>query len=297
MDFTPVRHLALSSGPVALRQAGSGAPLLLIHGWRGSSRYWQGTLDSLADIRSLYAFDLPGHGETPPWQGSLDIAPLAEMTIELADRLGLARFDLVGHSFGGAVALAIAARWPQRVGRLVVASMGTTRNDLERLALDQVHAQLSWGLGFARPALGLGRPLQGLLQPLIERVASEPWIARTIAGAFVSRLPDDEEIVHEGVLEFLRADPLSALEIAIASASPTFNAAVDKVTARTLLICGTADPIMPISAARTLAQQLRQARLAELEGCGHLPMIEQPGPFLRALRAFIVESGLAEAPA
>jgi len=297
MDFTPVRHIALSSGPVAWRQAGSGDPVLLIHGWRGSSRYWQGTLDCFADIRTLYAFDLPGHGETPPWDGPLAFEPLAEMTVELADRLGLARFDLVGHSFGGAVALAIAARWPQRVGRLVVASMGTTRNALERLALDQAHAQLSWGLGLARPLLGLGRPLQGLLQPLIDRIASEPWIARTIAGAFVQRLPDDPEVVHEGVLEFLRADPLSALEIAIASASPAFAAAVAKVTARTLLICGTADPIMPISAARILAQQLQDGRLAELDGCGHLPMIEQPGPFLRSLREFIAGPELAAAPA
>jgi pimeloyl-ACP methyl ester carboxylesterase len=288
MDFNPTQHLALSCGPVAYRQQGQGEPLLLIHGWRGSSRYWQDTLNHLADVRNVCAFDLPGHGETPAWEGQLGIEPLAEMAIELADRLGFARFDLAGHSFGGAVALALAAKWPQRVGNLVVASLGITRNEVERFALDQAHTQLSRGLGLARPWLGLGRPLHGMMQPWIERIASEPLIAQTIAGAFVRRLPDDQDLVREGVAEFLRAEPLSALEIAIAAGSPALFAALPKVTARTLLICGTSDPIMPISAARAMAQRLSDARLAELEGCGHLPMIEQPEAFLRSLRSFIV---------
>ncbi len=290
MEFTPVRHIALSSGTVAWRQAGSGDPLLLIHGWRGSSRYWQCTLDSFSDARSVYAFDLPGHGETPAWQEPLDIESLAEMTMELADRLGLARFDLAGHSFGGAVAISVAARWPERVGRLVVASLGTTRNELERFALGQAHTHLSRGLGLARPWLGLGRPLHDLIQPWIDRIASEPLVARAIATTFVRQLPEEEDLVRDGVLEFLRTDPLSALEVAVAAGNPALLEALPKVTAPTLLVCGTADPIMPISAARALADRLAAARLETLPNCGHLPMIEQPEAYHRLVRDFLIQT-------
>ena len=291
MDFAPVRRIALSCGPVAYRGAGSGPPLVLIHGWRGSSRYWQGTMDAFSEIRSTYALDLPGHGETPTRVAPLDIDGLAAMTLDLADRWGLERFDLAGHSFGGAVAIAIAARRPERVRRLVVVSLGTARNGLERLALDQAHAKLSRAMGLARPWLDLGRPMLGLMQPWIDRIGGEPWIARAIAGPFVRRLPDDQDLVRDGVLEFLRADPVSALEIAVASASPALLQALPKVTAPTLLICGDGDRIMPVSAARALAARLPGARLETMSQCGHLPMIEQPDAYLRLVRDFLVGGG------
>lgn len=286
MDFAPIRHLGLPCGPVAYRRAGSGVPLLLIHGWRGSSRYWQTTAHAFADIRDVHALDLPGHGETPPREAPIDIESLAHLSMNLADGLGLERMDLAGHSFGGAVAAYMAAHWPERVRRLAIASMGTVRNALEQFALSQAHSHFNQGLHFARPWLNLGRPWIGALQPWIDRVGSDPGIARTIAGAFVSRLPQDEALVREGVMEFLRTDPLSSLEIAVASGSPRFIEALARVQAPTLLLCGDCDRIMPLSAARAMAERLPNARLETLADCGHLPMIEQPETLHRLMRDF-----------
>jgi pimeloyl-ACP methyl ester carboxylesterase len=287
MDFAPVQRIALPCGPVAYRQAGTGIPLVLIHGWRGSSRYWQGTMDTFSAIRRTYALDLPGHGETPARRAPIDIESLAAMTLDLADRWGLERFDLAGHSFGGAVAIAIAARWPERVRRLAVASLGTVRNGLEQLVLGQAHAHMSQCLRLSRPSLDLGRPLHRLVQPLIDRIGADPSVSRAIAGAFVHHLPDDPDLVREGVLEFLRADPLSALEVAIAAGSPALLQALPKVTAPTLLICGDGDRIMPVSAAAALAARLPDARLETIPRCGHLPMIEHPKAYHRLLRDFL----------
>lgn len=288
MDTAPAQRIALPCGPVAYRQAGRGTPLVLIHGWRGSSRYWQGTMDTFSAIRRTYALDLPGHGETPARGSQIDIESLATMTLDLTDRWGLDRFDLAGHSFGGAVAIAIAARCPKRVRRLAVASLGTVRGRLEQLAMGQVHAHMTRGLRLARPWLDLGRPWLGLMQPWIDRIGGEPWVSRTVAGAFVRRLPDDPGLVRDGVLEFLRADPLSALEVAIASGNPAFLRSLPKVTAPTLLVCGDGDRIMPVSAVQALAGRLPGCRLETISNCGHLPMIEQPDTYHRLVRDFLV---------
>lgn len=290
MRFTPIQRATLPGGPVAYRHTGSGTPLVLIHGWRGSSRHWQDLLDTFADVRGVYAPDLPGHGETPPRRERIDIESLAGLTMGLADLWGLERFDLVGHSFGGAVAAYIAGDWPGRVRKLVITSLGTVRNEVERLALGQAHIQMSRTLNLARPWLDLGRPWLGLVQPWVERIGGQAALSRTIAGAFVRQMPQDEELVRDGVQEFLRADPLSALEIAIASGSPVFFEALKKIVAPTLLVCGAADRIMPVSAAQALADRLPGARLALLADCGHLPMIEQPDAYRRLVREFLVGS-------
>lgn len=276
-------------GPVALRRAGDGFPLILVHGWRASSRYWADTLDGLADVRRCHAWDLPGHGESPPRRTPIDIASLAKLTLAVADRCGLDRFDIAGHSFGGAVALQLAAHWPDRVRRLAVIGLGTVRNGMEREALGRAHALMSHGLDFARPWIDFGRPLMSFVQPWIEGLGRHPTVARTIAAPFVQQMPSDIELVREGVLEMMRADPLSALEVAVASASPSFVAALSKVRAPTLLLSGMADRIMPASAVRALAEHLPHARLVLMPECGHLPMIEQPDEYLRVLRGFLTE--------
>ena len=288
MDFTPIQHTTLPSGPLAYRHTGTGLPLLLIHGWRGSSRHWQDTMDTLADCRAVYAIDLPGHGETPPWQEQITTEGLAKHTLEFADQLGLERFDLVGHSFGSAVAVAIAAQAPERVRRLVITSLGTVRTSLERFALVQAHQQMEIGLAFWRPWFAMMRPWPGLWQSWVDFMGSQPAVSRTFAGSFMRQLPPDDEVVREGVVEFLSADPLSAMEIAVSAGSPTFFPALSKIVAPALVVSGDSDQLMPRSGVEALAEQLSDGRLVELAGCGHLPMIEQPEAYHRLVREFLL---------
>ncbi len=118
-------------------------------------------------------------------------------------------------------------------------------------------------------------------------MGNQPVLYRGIAGAFVGQVPDDDALVREGVHEFLNTDPLSALEVAIASGSPELFDAIVKVTAPTLLVSGESDRMMPISAVRALAERLAGSRLVELADCGHLPMIEQPEAYHRLVRDFL----------
>lgn len=293
MPIAPLQRVQLSCGPLACRQNGAGTPLLLIHGWRGSSSHWQHTLNSLADIRRMHAFDLPGHGGTPPRQTQLTAESLAQLSMDFADRSGLERFDLIGHSFGAAVAAVIASRWPERVRRLVMTSLGTARSPLEFDTLKQVHANMSMALPWWRPWLAMTRPWSVQSQPWIDWIVRQPGMSRSIAGPFFERLPASDAEVNEGVSEFLKTDPLSALETAISAGSPAFVDSVRGIKAPVFLISGDRDVIMPVTAVAALAEHLPNCRTLILDQCGHMPMIEQPERFQREVRRFLDETEAA----
>src|ERR671914_2951502 len=99
--------------------AGSGPPLILLHGLSGSRRWWGRNVPAFADSYRTYTVDLPGFGESRGvrWSRLDDIAD------RLADWLvaeGLSQAHIAGHSLGGAVAARLAARHPDRIDRLVL---------------------------------------------------------------------------------------------------------------------------------------------------------------------------------
>jgi pimeloyl-ACP methyl ester carboxylesterase len=151
---------------IAYRELGEGRPpLLLVHGAGGSSRHFAGLLGPLGRVRHVVAIDLPGHGRSAPFGTAVPASELLvryrDLCAELAERLGLGRFVLVGHSMGGAIGLLLAAAHPDRLARLVVvASAGRLRVADELLATirDRFHElpALLAGLGYS-PATDPGQ--------------------------------------------------------------------------------------------------------------------------------------------
>jgi pimeloyl-ACP methyl ester carboxylesterase len=101
---------------------GSGRPLILLHGGLGSGEMFGPVLPTLADHHQVIAVDLQGHGRTADIDRPIDIKLMADDIAALIDHLGLDRPDVVGYSLGGGVALMTAVKYPEKVGRLVVAS-------------------------------------------------------------------------------------------------------------------------------------------------------------------------------
>jgi pimeloyl-ACP methyl ester carboxylesterase len=129
---------------LAYEVAGSGPPLILLHGLSGSGRWWGRNVPAFADSFRTYAVDLPGFGESRGvrWSRLDDIAD------RLADWLvdeGVSRAHVAGHSLGGAVAARLAARHPDHIDRLVLVDAAI---------------RLQWTRTIARPAhvmRGIGR--------------------------------------------------------------------------------------------------------------------------------------------
>jgi 4,5:9,10-diseco-3-hydroxy-5,9,17-trioxoandrosta-1(10),2-diene-4-oate hydrolase len=110
--------------------AGSGPPVVLVHGLSNSIEHWLLNIDALAAEHTVYALDLIGHGRTDkPLTRSYELTDLARFVIDFMDALGIERADLIGHSLGGGVVLVIAETSPERVRRLVlVDSLGLARD-------------------------------------------------------------------------------------------------------------------------------------------------------------------------
>ena len=107
---------------------GTGRPLVLLHGGLGSGEMFGPVLPALAERHRVILPDLPGHGRTADIDRPIDLRLMADDIAALIDQLGLDRPDLVGYSLGGGVALHTAARYPDKVGRLVSAAANIRRD-------------------------------------------------------------------------------------------------------------------------------------------------------------------------
>jgi aminoacrylate hydrolase len=111
---------ALDWGALHYDEAGGGDPLLLVSGLNGLAAPWQGIIPGLAERFRVITHDHRGLGRSDAWTGAYSVDQIAADVLGLMDRLGLVRAHIVGHSLGGAVAQAIAADHPGRVGGLVI---------------------------------------------------------------------------------------------------------------------------------------------------------------------------------
>jgi pimeloyl-ACP methyl ester carboxylesterase len=116
---------------------GSGQPMILLHGGLGSSEMFGPTLPVLAAYHQVIVVDLQGHGRTADIDRPIDISLMADDIGALIDHLGLEKPDLVGYSLGGGVAFWTAVKYPEKVGRLVMASANIRRDAIPAEMLAQ----------------------------------------------------------------------------------------------------------------------------------------------------------------
>ena len=188
----------------------------------------------------------------------------------MADRLGLSRFALAGHSWGSAVALAVALEAPDRVTRLALFN--------GMFFEEQQPVLFSW----ARVP-GLGELLYGVFYP--ERLDEK------MAFAFY----EPEPIVTEDVVERLeglmeRPGTLAAALAGVRAMDYSdLEARYRQVRQPVLLVWGREDEVTPLEWGERLVHALPEARLEVVPRCGHIPMVERPVAASRALTAFLAE--------
>jgi len=132
--------------------AGSGRPMLLIHGLVGSSSNWCRNIGALAQVASVYAIDQLNMGKSQRIAGlDAGLEATADRVAAFMDEIGLAQADIVGHSHGGAVALMLAARHPGRARSLILFAPANPYSHLERLMVRIYSTPLGRLAGLAAP--------------------------------------------------------------------------------------------------------------------------------------------------
>ena len=127
---------------------GRGRPLIFLHGWVGSWRYWVPTMQAASMGYRAYALDLWGFGESARRVAKYGLADQASLVEQFMDEMGIAKIALVGHGLGAVVALAFAARSPRLVDRLMVSNLPLGMNVLNpRLRSSSLADLGDWLLG------------------------------------------------------------------------------------------------------------------------------------------------------
>ncbi len=264
------------------QRAGSGPPLILIHGLVGSHRNWRHNIESLSESRSVYAVDLLNMGESDRVHGLDPSLPAtADRVVAFMDALGLSEADLAGHSHGGAVSLALAARYPGRVRRLILfAPANPFCNHGQRLI--RFYTSRIGGV-FARliPVLPLWTKRIAL-----RRMYGDPArVAVDALDGYTAGLSVRGTIDH--VLSIVRRWTQDMAHLR--SALPAL------VQIPALLIWGDRDRAVGLDSARQLQRLLLRSSLIVLPGVGHIPFEETPGACNRAMLEFLSAPNTLEA--
>lgn len=255
-------------------RAGSGPPLLLVHGLLGYSFSWRFAIPTLAQHATIYAIDLLGTGysDRPPGM-DCSFEASAERLLRFMDATGLASCDLLGTSHGGAVAMTAAASAPDRIRRLILVD-----------PVNPWSAHGKWLTAFLSSFLIA--PLFMNLTPHV-RALHEFYHRRMFGDP--RRIPPDS---LEGYRKPMRIPGSYEYALAVARSWNRDLKELESLLPRiahipTLLIWGTADTaVEPASAAR-LKRRFKDCRLVMFDGVGHLPYEEVPEEFNRAVVEFL----------
>lgn len=239
--------------------------LVVVHGFTGSRADFADVSGALADLGRLVLVDQRGHGDSANPGRGYTLDRLAEDLLELLDRAGVARADLLGHSMGGMVALRVALRCPERVASLVL--MDSAARGVE--ALEAM---------FVAAAESVRR--RGI-EPLVEALCRGPLSPedRVIARR------EGEERFRAGLERKLRAlDPSAFVALApLVARHEPIVARLGEIRCPTTVLVGEHDaPFLPL--ADELASGIAGARLVRIPGAGHSPQRSTREAWLAAVR-------------
>ena len=245
-------------------QSGLTAPLLMVNGLGGSAEHWQPLIPELPG-RDLIMVDHPGTGLSAPLDRFMPMRSLAALYVAVLDQLGVDRADLLGFSFGGAVAQQMAVDHPARLNSLILA--GTS---------------CGWGGVPANPMTLFiaSNPLRYQFPEM--RKASARYLYRGRAG----RDPQ----LFETELKGMRSHPASMRGIyhqVSAYSSWTSVPWLRELSTPTLVLAGSQDPMAPAANSRLLAAKIPGAELRIFKGGGHLFLFDSPGQAGPVIRSFL----------
>ena len=259
---------------------GSGAPLLLIHGWGMHGGMWGGVAEQLAAHFHVQAVDIPGHGYSSMIEerGSRsEVAdPFAHPALDVIVNQLAAQFSeplsVCGWSLGGQIALRWALRHPQQVNRLVL--VASTPCFMRRVGWECAMAEETLEEFAAALQQNYALTLRRFLALQVRCSERERELLAALRNALFSRGEPDFAALQAG-LEILRDCDL--------------RSALPGVKQPTLVIAGERDTLTPPQASQYLAAQLPDARLAAIKGAAHAPFLSHPEEFMEHLVGFLHE--------
>src|SRR5487761_1611145 len=258
-SVAPIRHsAAVGEHQVSfLEREGSDPPVLLLHGWGANAASFTGLLRLATTGRRLVALDLPGFGESPMGVTEWTTTKYAALVGDLIRDRDWGTVSVLGHSFGGGIALRVAGATGAPLDRLLLCAASGVRapNSGGVTAKVRVFRGLRRGLELALPA--------GPADSAVE------WLRQRMGSA-----------------DYRAAGPLRPL--LVRTVQEDLSAVAERVQVQTLIIWGGRDTELPLDPfGHRLQRLVRDSALVEFETSGHFPFVDEPARFAAVFDSFV----------
>jgi 3-oxoadipate enol-lactonase len=253
---------------MAYTDAGSGDPIVLIHGYPFNRTLWTEQVEALSNSYRVIAPDLRGFGETDSSQKPATMNRMAQDVAQLMDHLEIPRAVIGGLSMGGYVALAFYKQFASRVRALILADTRAQADTEEAKQTRAQQAEKALAEGMAGIADAM---LPKLLTP--ETVSKHPEIVKRVRDMMLKTKPEGAAAALLGMAE--RDDQTSSLP---------------QISSPTLILVGAEDAITPVADSEKMHEAIAGSRLVVLENAGHVSNLERTEQFNKALLDFLRDS-------
>lgn len=253
---------------IAWEEAGTGIPLLLIHGLPFQKGMWKPQMAALSKKFRVIVLDLPGFGESGPPRGEASMPRYADLVAGFCQALRLEPVVFAGHSMGGYIGLEFAARHTALLRGLVMVASRAIADTSEVASNRRVMAER--------------------LKTESAEFVAEAMLPRMLASD--SRDLDVRRQVRE-LMEPLRPEGIAHAQLAI-STRRDFSAKLREIDTPALVVAGEKDMVAPLEEAGIVAANFRHGRLEVIENAGHMASWEQPKAVNAALEKWM--TGLSD---
>lgn len=257
-------------------QCGTGEPILLLHGFGASTYSWRYIVDGLCEDYKIIAIDLKGFGlSDKPTDNKYTVRDQSEMVMAFIHQYRLNNVTLVGHSFGGAVALFTYLEMMQ--------SIESTISKMILLDSASYNQEFPYFISILRT-------------PILNRISLTLLPDKVNTRMILKKAFYDDSKITEEMTEVYASylDTPGAYHALIATAKQIVPSKIETITHRykdinipVLLVWGENDEIVPLSIGRSLSEEIPKAELRVIRGCGHVPQEECPKETIGIIKSFL----------
>jgi pimeloyl-ACP methyl ester carboxylesterase len=256
-----MKKLILQDSTVAYIDSGEGRPIVLLHGFCGSSSYWEFVIPTLSADFRVIALDLPGHGQSEPLKGNSSIEDIADQVKKLLDALNLSEVTMFGHSLGGYITLAFAEKYSSQLKgySLIHSTAFPDSEEAKKGRLTNIEKINQSGI-------------YSLIDGLVPKLFSPENQDENYVG---TAMEIGYSTSAQGAIDALHA----------MKDRPDRNQVLESSTLPVLLVAGEQDQIIP--AEKTFSVNKSNIKHSLIKESGHMSMFENPLELISEIQGFL----------
>lgn len=254
------KMIELDGMRVRVQQKGSGADVLILHGWGGRIESFAPVIDNLAQGYRVTALDFPGHGESDPPPTPWSVTEYADLTLRLLSQLDIPPSHVIAHSFGGRVTILLAAQHPELFNKIVLVDSAGV---LPKRGIKYYRKVYTYKLG--------------------KKLAKWKWSAACLKAMGYDI---KKKITSAGSADYRALSPAMRGTF-VQVVNQNLRPYLKNIRNSVLLVWGSQDTDTPLYMAQIMEKEIPDAGLVVIEGAGHFSYLDGFGQFMSVVKYFL----------